>query len=504
MIALSEAGGRGSYTAAAELNILAPLNPAQAGRWGPVLNFPLVPVSSVLLPGGSGSKVLTFSAWSPDWYTESGGGKTQTAILDLETGEVSARLITDTGHEMFCSGLALLPDGRLLVVGGSDSGATSLYDPATDSWTAGPRLNIPRGYESAVTLSDGRVFTLGGSWSGGIGGKDAEVFTPDGTWQRLPGITAQSILTDDKDGVYRADNHGWFFAVGGGEVFHAGPSKQMHWFDTSGAGTVKNAGKRGDSDDAMNGTAVLYDVGKILTAGGSPDYDGTPATSRAYTIDISGGPGVRPTVTRVGNLNFPRGMGNAVVLPDGKVFVVGGQSTPAPFSDKSAALQPELWSPETGKWTAVASMAVPRDYHSVAVLLPDGRVFTGGGGLCGPCLTNHPDAQIYTPPYLLRPDGTLRDRPTISGAPKRVMPGTRRHGARQRRRPVLRSGARRRGDALDRHRPAAGARPVQHRRRGTFRLRLPSGHGTLVPGSYLLFALNARGTPSVAATVAVG
>ena len=449
--------------------------------------------------------MLTFSAWSPDWYTSSGGGKTQTAILDLATGEVTDRMVTDTGHEMFCSGLALLPDGRLVVVGGSDSGATSIYDPATDTWTAGPRLNVPRGYETAVTLSNGRVFTLGGSWSGGTGGKDAEVFTPDGTWQRLPGVTAQSILTDDKDGVYRADNHGWFFAAAGGEVFHAGPSKQMHWFGTSGPGKVTNAGKRGDSDDAMNGTAVLYDVGKILTVGGSPDYDGTPATGRAYTMDISGGPGVRPTVSRVGNLNFPRGMGNAVVLPDGTVFVVGGQSTPAPFSDKSAALQPELWSPETGKWTAAASMAVPRDYHSVAVLLPDGRVFTGGGGLCGPCLTNHPDAQIYTPPYLLQCGRhAARSRPTSPRAEANHA-GSGRHRQGQHRRPVVRSRTRRRRDPRDRHRPAAGAgrRPCPMAA-GTFRLRLPGGHATLVPGPYLLFALNAQGTPSVAATVAVG
>ena len=420
LVATSEAGDRGPYTAAAEIDVLGPLNPAVAGQWGPVISFPLVPVSTVLLPD---DKVLTFSAWSPDWYTESGGGKTETAILDLNTGVVSSRLVSDTGHEMFCSGLALLPDGRLLVAGGSDDAATSIYDPATDTWATGPPLNIPRGYESAVTLSDGRVFTLGGSWSGGIGGKDAEVFTPNGTWQLKPGITAQSILTHDKDGVYRADNHGWFFAVAGGQVFHAGPSKHMHWFDTAGAGSVANAGKRADSADAMNGNAVLYDVGKILTVGGSPDYDGTPATDRAYTIDISGGPSVRPVVTRTGNLHFARGFANSVVLPDGTVFTVGGQSTPAPFSDKNARLQPELWSPETGDWTAGASMAVPRDYHSVAVLLPDGRVLTAGGGLCGPCLTNHPDAQIYTPPYLLKGDGSLRVRPKITSAPAEVVPG---------------------------------------------------------------------------------
>ena len=42
----------------------------------------------------------------------------------------------------------------------------------------------------------------------------------------------------------------------------------------------------------------------------------------------------------------------------------------------------------------MATGPTPRNYHSVALLLPDGRVFSGGGGLCGPCATNHPDAQI--------------------------------------------------------------------------------------------------------------
>ena len=61
---------------------------------------------------------------------------------------------------------------------------------------------------------------------------------------------------------------------------------------------------------------------------------------------------------------------------------------------------------------------MPRTYHSTALLLPDGTVFNGGGGLCGACVCgpgtaasgscktpNHEDAQIFTPPYLFGPDG---------------------------------------------------------------------------------------------------
>ncbi len=54
----------------------------------------------------------------------------------------------------------------------------------------------------------------------------------------------------------------------------------------------------------------------------------------------------------------------------------------------------------------MAQEAEPRNYHSVAVLLPDGTVFSGGGGLCGSCATNHPDGQIFCPPYLFNADGS--------------------------------------------------------------------------------------------------
>ena len=65
----------------------------------------------------------------------------------------------------------------------------------------------------------------------------------------------------------------------------------------------------------------------------------------------------------------------------------------------------------------MAADVIPRTYHAVAILLPDARVFCGGGGLCGECTTNNPDGRIFTPPYLLNPDGTLKSRPNILDAP---------------------------------------------------------------------------------------
>jgi galactose oxidase len=502
LTARSDAGGRSPAATAAEINLLsgAPPPPSAAARqgvWSAPLGFPIVPVSAVLLPS---NKVLTFSAHSPVAFDTP--GYTQISILDLATGQVAQREIRNTRHEMFCTGIALLPDGRVLITGGGDprggnAGRTTIYDPRSDSWTNGPEMRIPRGYQTSTTLSTGQVFALGGSWSGGLGGKHGEIFTPDGTWEPLPNVSADAILTDDRDGIYRSDNHGWFFATSGGGVFHAGPSRRMNWFSTAGAGATVPAGTRSDAPDMMNGVAVMYDAGRILTAGGSPHYQDSDATSRAYAIDISRGPGAPVSVRRAGDMASPRAFHNAVALPDGTVLVTGGMRHAATFSDVGAVRSAELWNPATGGFSVMAAEAIPRTYHSVSMLLPDARVLSGGGGLCGGCAVNHADAQIFTPPYLLKADGTPRPRPSITRVPVEAPQGAVLSVRTDR--PVSSFSLVRVGSAThsinsDQRRVALTPTQV-----GTnhYRVTVPADAGVAVPGFWMLFALDDAGTPSV-------
>jgi galactose oxidase len=144
---------------------------------------------------------------------------------------------------MFCPGTSTLHDGRILVSGGQTNILTSVYDPRNDTWSIGKRMNIGRGYQSQLTLSDGRVFVFGGSWNGGIGGKDGEVYTEfrngSSVWTRKPGITTiPSCLTNDTQGLYRSDSHTWLFEHTDGRIFQAGPSKRMHWITLAGNGTI--------------------------------------------------------------------------------------------------------------------------------------------------------------------------------------------------------------------------------------------------------------------------
>lgn len=57
-----------------------------------------------------------------------------------------------------------------------------------------------------------QVFVIGGSYSGGTGDKTGEVYSSaDSTWKLLPGADVAPILTNDLQGIYRADNHAWLW-----------------------------------------------------------------------------------------------------------------------------------------------------------------------------------------------------------------------------------------------------------------------------------------------------
>jgi len=486
----------GAMMASAASAAASATRPSVIGEWGPTIGFPMVPVAAALIPG---DRLLVWSADQELSFVESDEDQyTQTAMLNLATGEVSASTVSNTAHDMFCPGVSILPNGEVIVTGGIGNTDTSIYSPVTNTWRAGPEMNIGRGYQGQTTLSDGEVFTLGGSWSGGRGGKLGEVWSPSANWRELTGVPANPIYTEDAQGVYRADNHGWFIATSGGRVFQAGPSKEMHWITTTGAGTITAAGPRGSSSDEMNGNAVLYAVHKILTVGGAPDYQESDATNVANIVNITGN---NPTVAPTAAMTYSRSFANSVVLPNGQVFTVGGESYAVPFSDETSDLYPELWNPATGKWKVMAEEAEPRNYHSVAVLLPDGTVFSGGGGLCGECATNHPDGQIFYPPYLFNTNGTLRTRPTISSAPAAALTGQTisvSTGAPVSSFDLLRYGESTHSVDNDQRRVPL---KIVSSSGDTYQLAIPSDPGITLPGPYMLFAMAANGTPSVSATI---
>jgi galactose oxidase len=471
-------------------------NPATVGQWTAPSALPLVAVAAANLPNG---QVLMWSSYERLAF---GGdnGRTYTLTFDPNTGASSEVLVSNTGHDMFCPGISNLADGQIIVTGGSSSAKTSLYNPTTGTWTASSAMNLPRGYQGSVSLSTGDVFTVGGSWNGGQGNKDGEVWSAStGTWRRVTSILDDYMVTADRAGIFRADNHAWLFAASDGRVFHAGPSKRMNWFDTAGTGLVTNAGNR-SGEDAMNGNAVMVDVNTILTLGGAPHYDNEDASSNAHVINI----GTTPVkVRQTASMSYARVFHNSVVLPNGNVVVVGGQSYSSPFSDDRAVLAAEMWDARTETFSGLAPMSEARTYHSVALLLPDGRVLSAGGGLCGGCATNHPNVQIFSPPYLFNTNGTAATRPVLSSAPSTARAGS--FVAVTTNSASSSFALVRMGSATHSVNNEQRRVPVNHWAIGANRylLALPSERGVLVPGYYMLFAMNSAGVPSVSRTIRI-
>jgi len=483
------------------------------GAWTAVIPLPNIPVAASLLPNG---KVLTWSSNNEFSFQGDIGtspSQTQTSLFDPITQKSTPRIVTNTLSDMFCPGITVLSDGRVLVNGGSSSPSANIYDPSSDAWSAAAPMNIPRGYNADVMLTDGAVMTLGGSWSGVPRERIGEVWSADSGWSLRPGVSVASITGPDPEDVAlgrvsRGDNHMWLFSVSDGLVFQAGPSAQMSWISTSGNGAIASAGTRADDPYSMNGQAVMYDVGKILKTGGAPAYQNVAATTNTYVIDINDAVAdlnnpvvVRPTAP----MAYPRSFANGVVLPSGQVLIVGGQTYATLFSDDRAVLVPELWNPTSETFTQLAPMQVPRTYHSTALLLPDARVFVAGGGLCGVgCTANHENTEIFSPPYLFNPDGTPAVRPSIKAAPTEATLGS-----------TISATVDTQNVTFEALRVSATTHTVNNDQRriplsssqtsnNTYDLAIPYDPGVVPPGYYMLFAINAQGTPSVARMVKIG
>ncbi|KAF7588004.1 hypothetical protein BBP40_006433 [Aspergillus hancockii] len=487
------------------------------GVWGPTVDLPIVPVSSAVDQHGD---IIMWSAWADDQFFASPGGKTLTTTMDRD-GIITQSEVFETKHDMFCPGTSMDIDGNIVVSGGADSGRTSVYNGT--AWVKGPSMRIPRGYQSSTTLSDGRIFVIGGSWSGGDKvEKNGEVYYPgeNARWETRDGAKVEPMMTDDRLGAWRADNHGWLFGWKDASVFQAGPSVEMHWFNVDAKdrkgrlkGSVKAAGPRGSDRDSMSGSAVMYDAtkGKILTFGGQRHYDGSYGSKNAHLITLGGAyedpvvkvAGKGPDGTRQGGMNHARVFHTSVVLPDGKIFIAGGQSWGQPFHEADIQFTPEIYDPETDTFVEQSRNNIKRVYHSISMLLPDATVLNGGGGLCGNCSANHYDAQIFTPSYLFTADGKKATRPEIIDAPETVTVGRQikfQTNSEIKSASLVRVGTTTHTVNTDQRRVPLD---IKHSGRTKYIADLPSDAGIILPGWYMLFVLNGEGTPSQAKMVKV-
>ena len=468
--------------------------PEVSGSWGPVVPSAVVPVFTALLPNG---KVLMWDSVG-DNATESYPDQsfTRAAVWDPATG-VSTR-IDVAGANIFCAGFVQLSDGRVFVAGGNKDQSlngirlTHIFDWETLSWTRGPDMTGERWYPSVAALMDGQALIVAG------GPTVAEIRGLDGSIRQLPGITAPTAR------VYP-----FLQSSPDGRVLNSGPDNAIRRLNWWGTGSLETSVGR-DGINRGYGSYAAFGPGlTLLTGGGSTTVGGVAVPHNTSTI-VDTRSGTLQTRSAAPMANRRR-QHNLTILADGSLLATGGQSVTGDglINLANAVYAAEQWNPQSDTWTTLASAAVVRQYHSIAMLLPDGRVLTGGGGICGSCQQQgylRKDIEVFTPPYLFARDGsgTLAPRPAVTAAPSQVnldQPFTVSSPDADR---ITKVGLIRLGAPT--HSQDQGQRylPLSFARSGDgLTINAPPNAAEAPPGYYMLFLVDSDGVPSVAPIVHV-
>jgi hypothetical protein len=364
------------------------------GEWAGLMDWPFVAIHLFLLSTGH---VLAFDGWQQPEPTYEWSPTTQ---------EFTSATAPDS---IFCSGMAQLPNGEVMTVGGygglttGNTGIvdTAIFNPATGTWTRVANMHDPRWYPSVTELANGDYVAISGnSTTSDTWADTPEVYDPTtNTWTLLSKVSTSEVHEEEYPFSYLAPN---------GNVFTIGPSE-----DVSYELNVENQtwAPVGGTSGITNGSSIMYRPGKILYSGGAPSVTSTTAaTAGTSIIDLSE---ATPKWQQIAPMHNARVYHTLTMLANGEVLAIGGEPTSDQEIVTSGVLPTEIWNPNTETWSPAAPIAAARNYHSTAILMPNGTVLSAGGG--------HPNglgdpgefsAQIYSPPYLF--DGP---RPTITAAP---------------------------------------------------------------------------------------
>lgn len=416
-------------------NLNIPANAATQGMWSAPFAWPMNGLHSMVLPDG---KLLTFG-------TDATGNAQDGRLFDIWDPYLGAGTSSHNSsfqaaqQDSFCATAAYLNNGNMLISGGNAGNGgfgrgSVIYNPVTNTRSTATAVTaLPRWYSTMLTLPDSRKVMLGGMVpytegmyndpAGAIARGEASM-TPEiyenGAWRSLPG--ANSRLAFGPDFLRTSFPHA--FVAPNGQVF--GISADRMWYldvnANGGAGAVFDNGQfkpgpgfRADPDNVgALSVAVMYDIGKIIQAGGNGGFngDGFPASNKATSIDINNG---APVLTELPRMIIPRRYGNGIVLANGDVVITGGtrRGNDAGGNEVYAA---EIWNPNSNTWRIGASASTIRVYHSITSLLLNGTIISTGGGTPGPVLNR--TGEVYYPPYLFEQTGAssrLATRPVIRG-----------------------------------------------------------------------------------------
>jgi hypothetical protein len=476
--------------ATATVTIVDDDTPTASGQWGPVINWPVVPIHIHLLPTG---KVMFW-----DRHTGSSDSM-KTWAWDPVTQAVTE--LASPGYDIFCSGHTFMADGKLIVTGGHHmadnvgENTASVYDPVADSWISLPNMNAGRWYPTNTTLANGDILVMAGTINAF---NDVNLIpqvwqTASNSWRYLTG----AAFLDHAPAW--PDYYPFNYVAPNGKVFNAGPQQTSRYLDTTGTGTWSDVANSSLSYRDY-GSSVMYADGKVLIVGGNPRFPTDPNVLPSATAEVIDLNSANPAWRSIAPMSVGRRHLNTTLLPDGKVLVTGGSSFYGHNDPSGKVLYAEMWDPQTEAWAPMAGHRQYRGYHSNALLLPDGRVLIAGGGHPDPPTGAEPNAEIYSPPYIFK-----GARPVITSAPAQVGYGqtffVETPGAQNIAKVtwIRLSSVTHAFNENQRINQLSFSQAT-----GGLMVTAPSGANLCPPGDYMLFILNSTGVPSIARIVRIG
>ena len=445
-----------------------------------------------------------------------------TRLFDCASLTVS--VVGSPTSDLFCSGHAFLMDGRLLVAGGTEDFPTdqgphaphfpglrdaSIFEPWSGRWIPVASMNPEPGrttgggrwYPTLLTLASGTVLALSGhpqKDDSRHSNDSPEAFSPSprqtGTWRLLSG----------PDPAHDVAYYPRLHVLPAGDVLCATPVRgrtqrltpaPYRWTDVTAA----------PSDPIYHGSAATSVLLPLLPSTGYRPRVLFCGGAQPIVLDLgAASPSWKPTGPRTLSGRPVRNHANAVLLPTGEVFVCGGAVDPS--NDATGVLQPEVYNPNNNSWATHPAATVVRNYHSVALLMPDGRVWTAGGNhnsqqsFPAPGVDNRElRIEIYEPPYY------SADRPQLMSAPRAIGWGQTFHVRSSQTDRIVRVAMIRAGSVT--HAYNSDQRYVGlgfSRTGGWLTVKAPPNTGIAPPGYYLLFVLNRDDIPSIGWSVRLG
>lgn len=432
----------------------------------------LMHTGRVLFFAGSGNNVPRFNARD-----------VRSVVWDYENGTFHT---PNTPFDVFCAGQTLLADGKVLVAGGTDqydpfigAHAAYLFDPILEGWLRVGDMAAGRWYPSLITLGDGRAVAASGA------SVPNEIYARTINWDPLPATTFLPLYPH----LLLMDDGRLFFT--GGQLGSAAMDAMLVDPMTGAETVVPGLRDKGHRDQSFSVLLPPAQDQRVMIMGGGPGVS-TDTTDFADLI----GPG--PAAYAPGpDLWNARTLHTAVILPDRTVLVSGGGLRGETRSD--AVHEAEIYDPAANVFRRAATASVARLYHSIALLLPDGRVITAG---------SNPDRgddelrlELFHPPYLF-----MGPRPLIQAAPREWTYGSEVaiHTPQAR---SIRWAQLIRPMAVT-HSDDCSQRlvdlPIRHRDVCQLHVQVTKNPNLAPPGWYMLFICDEAGVPSVAEWIHLG